>query len=87
MKKKILYAKPKALLSLQFYRDKDHTPNFLITSNPEQEGRDIFTGIDRLIFAQNLTESPLVSAGELIFLCDFFDAVRRELSRKIVKTS
>lgn len=77
--KKRHYPLREAELSLQFYRDKNGTGNFLITSNPEIEGKDFCSGMDAYIFARNLVGSPLVSFAELKFFCDFFDEVRKRL--------
>lgn len=85
-KKKITYpARRDAELSFQFYRNKDGAPNFLLTSNPAVDGKDFCTGIDKLIFAENLVNSPLVSINEIAWLCDFFDRVRTEVKAKINK--
>lgn len=80
-KKKIIPAKRDAILSLQFYRDKEGTPNFLVTSNPESDNDrvNLFTGVDELIFARNLALDNSMSIKELTFLCSFFERVRYEL--------
>lgn len=87
MKKKIFKALLNAELSFQFYRDKMGTPNFLITCNPQKEGRDFHTGIDRIIFAENLINSGTCSVSELVFLCDFFDEVRRLMLKRVERKS
>lgn len=71
-----------AILSLQFTRDKDGTPEFVITSNMEDEARDsvnIFTGVDELMFARNLVRASNCTARELAFLCKFFRHVEKEM--------
>ncbi len=75
-------AKIFAILSLQFYRDKQGTPNFLVTANPRKDGEYAFTGVDKLIFAKEIARSELVSKEELLFLCKFFETVRKELEEK-----
>ena len=84
-KKKYLLARPKAEFSLQFWRDKQGTPNFTITSNPTEEGKDFCTGIDEYIFARNLIESGQFSDTELNFLVRFFNKVKKEKEEREAK--
>lgn len=72
-----------AELSFQFYRDGDGTPNFLITSNPKDEGKDFCTGVDKWIFAQNLVSNNLLSFNELMWLCEFFDTVKNKIKERV----
>lgn len=81
--KKVYRAKSVAELSLQFYRDREGTPNFLITCNPSVEGKDFCTGIDVIIFAENLIDSGRCSVNELMFFCKMFDIVRAKLEAKV----
>lgn len=85
IKKKKLSARRYADLSLQFYRDKEGTPNFLITSNEQEEGKTFCTGVDSYIFARNLVNSNLICLSDLAFLCDFFDRARKEALMKLDK--
>lgn len=81
--KKYYKAKVNADLSLQFYRDNEGTPNFLITCNPPVDGKDFHTGLDTIIFAENLIDSGRCSINELLFFCKLFDIVRAKLDAKI----
>lgn len=84
-KEKRVRARAYADLSLQFYRDKEGTPNFLITSNKTE--KPLHTGIDTLIFAKSMAESDQVSASEFVWFCDFFRKVSEELAIKLYPVS
>jgi len=84
-KKKYFLARPRAEFSLQFWRDKQDTPNFAITSNPAEDGKDFCTGIDELIFARNFIESGKFSDTEIAFLARFFNKIRKEQEEREAK--
>jgi len=81
-KKKKIAARRYADLSFQFYRDKEGTPNFLITRNESDDGRPFYTAIDTYIFAGDLVNSALINIKDLAFLCDFFEKARAEALKK-----
>lgn len=85
MTKKLLAARRYADLSLQFYRNKEGTPGFSITSNLQPDSRKFCTSIDQSIFAQNLVECELLSISDVAFLCDFFDLVRLRIKEKFTR--
>lgn len=81
-KKKYFKPLQKAELSLQFTRDAEGTPKFVITSNPKKNGEPFCTGIDALIFAKNFIDNDLTDLKEKQFLCAFFANVKNYLDKQ-----
>lgn len=72
-------AKRYANLSLQFWRDKEGTPNFTVTYNPLKGDKYLFTPVDGMIFAENLVKSNLIQQKDLHVLRSFFNEVTKIL--------
>lgn len=72
-------AKRYANLSMQFWRDKEGTPNFTVTYNPLKGDKYLFTPVDGMIFAENLVKSNLIKPKDLHVLRSFFSEVSRIL--------
>lgn len=78
-------AKTYANLSLQFYKTKSGQGGFLITSNPDKDGR-VVNPMDDYVFAKNLVESELVDLTTISFLCKFFRLVEAEIHEKFPRS-
>ncbi len=85
-KRKPIAAKRFALLSLQFWKDKDGTPSLLVTSNPEENGKNIFSsewGVNSGVLARQLVkDNTLLGDQEKRWLVDFFEQVRAYLKEE-----
>ena len=70
-----------AELSLQFYRDKEGTPNFMVTSNLDDNNWPM-TGVDLLIFARNFADDGLVDKKHKLEICRLFRKAESILNQK-----
>ena len=75
MKTKMIKAKENALLSLQFYRDRNGTLGFLITSNlSEKENlKGAGASMDFYIFSGNFAECNLLDLEQKQLICKMFE--------------
>lgn len=76
-------ARRDAILSIQFYRDKEGTPAMLISSNPEPEKEAREFSSNSFLFARNLINCELLCFRDLVNLIQMFEYAKKEMGIKL----